>query len=38
MVDAVLKAGGERTFVTVTAVEEAFPEGLVKSAATAEVV
>ena len=35
VVDAIVKAGGERTFVTVTAVEEAYPEELVKSVAAA---
>jgi len=33
VVDAILSVGGERTFVTVTAVEEAYPEELVKSVA-----
>jgi|SRR5215211_5422595 nitrogen regulatory protein PII len=35
VVDAIVKAGGERTFVTVMAVEEAHPEELVKSVAVA---
>jgi nitrogen regulatory protein PII len=35
VVDAIVKAGGERTFVTVLAVEEAHPEELVKSVAVA---
>jgi nitrogen regulatory protein PII len=35
VVDAIVKAGGERTFVTVMAVEEAHPEELVKSLAGA---
>ena len=33
VVEAILSVGGERTFVTVTAVEEAYPEELVKSVA-----
>jgi nitrogen regulatory protein PII len=35
VVDAIVKAGGERTFVTVMAVEEAHLEELVKSVAVA---
>ena len=33
VVEAILSVGGERTFVTVAAVEEAYPEELVKSVA-----
>jgi nitrogen regulatory protein PII len=36
VVDAIVRTGGERTFVTVMAVEEAHPEELVKSVAVAE--
>ncbi len=35
VVEAVIRTGGERTFVTVMAVEEAHPEDLVKSVAVA---
>ena len=35
VVDTIVERGGERTFVTVMAVEEAHPEGLVKSVAVA---
>jgi nitrogen regulatory protein PII len=35
VVEAILRTGGERTFVTVMAVEEAHPEELVKSVAVA---
>jgi nitrogen regulatory protein PII len=36
VVEAIVRTGGERTFVTVMAVEEAYPEDLVKSVAVAE--
>jgi nitrogen regulatory protein P-II 1 len=35
VVEAIVRTGGERTFVTVMAVEEAHPEELVKSVAVA---
>jgi nitrogen regulatory protein PII len=35
VVDAIVRTGGDRTFVTVMAVEEAHPEDLVKSVAVA---